>query len=70
MRHRTNSIVNIAGLMVGFAAFLLIFLIIQYEKSFDVYHVKGSSIYRVNRIGKNSTNGEFRAGVPFPVTPT
>src|ERR1043166_8393105 len=69
-RHKTNSIVNIAGLMVGFAAFLLIFLVIQYEQSFDVYHVKGKSIYRVNRIGKNSTHGEFRAGVPFPVTPT
>lgn len=69
-RHKTNSIVNIAGLMVGFAAFLLIFLVIRYEQSFDNYHAKGNSIYRVNRIGKNSTNGEFRAGVPFPVTPT
>ena len=70
MRHRSNSFVNIAGLMVGFAAFLLIFLVIQYEQSFDNFHTKGNRIYRVVRIGKNPTNREYRTGVPFPVTPT
>src|SRR5689334_1220437 len=69
-RHKTNSVINIAGLMVGFAAFLLIFLVIQYEQSFDNYHPKGNSIYRVVRIGKNPVNREYRTGVPFPVTPT
>ncbi|HTS43451.1 MAG TPA: ABC transporter permease [Puia sp.] len=67
-RHKTNSIINIAGLMVGFAAFLLIFLVIQYERSFDDFHANKKDIYRVNRIGKNLVNQEYRAGVPFPVT--
>src|SRR6476620_9883569 len=67
-RRKTNSIINIAGLMVGFAAFLLIFLVIQYEQSFDDFHAKGNGIYRVVRIGKNLTNKEYRTGVPFPVT--
>jgi len=56
--------------MVGFAAFVLIFLVIQYEQSFDNFHANGDNIYRVNRLGKNATNKEYRAGVPFPVTPT
>src|SRR5437763_14357199 len=68
LRHKGNSIINIAGLMVGFAAFLLIFLVIQYEQSFDNFHAKSNSIYRVVRIGKNPVNREYRTGVPFPVT--
>jgi putative ABC transport system permease protein len=67
-RHKTNSVINIAGLTVGLAAFFLIFLLVQYEKSFDDFHPDKNNIFRVNRIGKNITNHEYRAGVPFPVT--
>jgi putative ABC transport system permease protein len=68
-RHKSNSFINIAGLAVGFAAFLLIFLVIQYEQSFDDFHANKNTIYRVVRIGKNPVNREYRPGVPFPVTP-
>lgn len=70
LRHRSNSVINIAGLMIGFAAFLLIFLVIKYEKSFDDFHPDKNNIYRVVRIGKNINVKEYRAGVPFPVTQT
>ncbi len=69
-RHRINSVINIAGLTVGFTAFLLIFLVIKYEKSFDDFHPDKNNIYRVVRIGKNINVREYRAGVPFPVTQT
>ncbi len=69
-RHKSNSIINIAGLMVGFSAFLLIFLVIQYEESFDDFHTNKKNIYRVVRIGKSPTNREYRTGVPLPVTST
>ncbi|GAA4300306.1 ABC transporter permease [Compostibacter hankyongensis] len=69
-RYKGNAVINIAGLMVGFAAFLLIFLLVQYEKSFDSFHRNRSAIYRVVRIGKNPVNPEYRTGVPFPVTNT
>ncbi len=67
-RHKSNSFINIAGLSVGFAAFLLIFLVVQYEKSFDDFHANKDNIYRVVRIGKNPENREYRTGVPIPVT--
>jgi ABC-type antimicrobial peptide transport system permease subunit len=67
-RRKSNSFINIAGLVVGFAAFLLIFLVIQYEESFDDFHANKDQIYRVVRIGRNAENREYRAGVPFPVT--
>ena len=69
-RHRNNSVINVAGLMVGFAAFILIFLVIKYEKSFDDFHPDKNNIYRLTRIGKNIVAREYRAGVPFPVTQT
>lgn len=66
-RHKSNSFINIAGLVVGFAAFLLIFLIIQYENSFDDFHANKNELYRVVRIGRGEENREYRSGVPFPV---
>jgi putative ABC transport system permease protein len=67
-RHKANATINVAGLMVGFAAFLVIFIVIGFEKSFDDFHPAKKNIYRVVRIGKNPANREYRTGVPFPVT--
>lgn len=67
-RHKINSFVNITGLTVGLAAFLMIFLVIQYEESFDDFHPDKDQIYRVVRIGRDAQNREYRTGVPFPVT--
>ena len=68
--HRINSVINIAGLTIGFAAFLLIFQVILYEQSFDQFHSDKNRIYRVVRVGKEAVNREYRTGVPFPVTQT
>ncbi|HEY4936603.1 MAG TPA: ABC transporter permease [Puia sp.] len=67
LHNRSHSIVNITGLVIGFAACLLIFLVIQYEKSFDNFHTKKDRIYRIVRIGKNPVGREYRTGIPFPV---
>ncbi len=69
-RHKSHAVINIAGLMVGFAAFLLICLLVNYEMSFDGFHKNRKVIYRVVRMGKNPVNREYRPGVPFPVTNT
>jgi putative ABC transport system permease protein len=68
LRHKTTSFIHISGLMVGFAAFILIFLVIRYEKSFDMFHPNKDRIYRTVRIGRNALPGELRTGVPIPVT--
>ena len=46
-RHRAYSFINIAGLAVGMACVLLIFLYIQDERSYDQYHAKKDRIYRL-----------------------
>lgn len=67
-RRKINSFVNISGLAVGFAAFLLIFLVIRYEQSFDTFHTKKDSIYRVVRAAKNRADDAYRAGLTIPTT--
>ena len=38
VRHKGYSAINVAGLTVGLAACLLIFVIIQFELSFDTFN--------------------------------
>ncbi len=41
------SIINIGGLAIGMACFLLIAMFIRNELSYDSYHEKGDNIYRI-----------------------
>ncbi len=47
LRHKVHSLINIAGLSVGMACCMLIFLWVSYELSFDRYHEKADRIYRL-----------------------
>lgn len=67
-KNKINAFINIAGLVVGFAAFLIIFMVIKFEKSFDDFHANKKELYRVVRIGRAAENREYRTGVPFPVS--
>ena len=68
LRNKAYAATNITGLAVGIAACLLIFIVIQYETSFDTFHKKKDRIYRVVSEFK-SPDGTFHSpGVPFPVT--
>lgn len=46
-KHKSFSLINIAGLAVGMACFILIMLYVQFELSFDRYHANADRIYRV-----------------------
>jgi putative ABC transport system permease protein len=70
IRHKTYSVINVAGLAVGFAAFLLIFLVVRYEQSFDQFHVHEKQLFRVIRVARNAAHEDYRMGVPFPVAPS
>jgi hypothetical protein len=67
-RRKGHAFLNITGLSVGFAAFLLIFLVINYEESFDSFHVNKDRIFRVVRTGRNAANDGYGVGIPLPVT--
>jgi putative ABC transport system permease protein len=45
-RNKTFSLINIFGLAIGISAALVIYLIVQYDFSFDKFHQDGNRIYR------------------------
>ncbi len=67
LRHRKHATINILGLGVAMAACIIVFLVIQYETSYD-RHLQGyDSIYQVVTKDKDSDGEHFTGGVPFPV---
>ncbi len=48
LKNRTFSIINIAGLAIGLACFILIVLYVMHEISYDRFHAKADRIYRIN----------------------
>jgi predicted permease len=69
-KNKSFVIINVAGLGVGIAACLLIFLTIHYETSYDSYHQRKDRIYRVVSEKKSRSNGaieEYHRGVPTPM---
>lgn len=65
------SFLNIAGLAVGLACFLVILLFVQYETSFDQFHQKKDQLYRVAiRLTEGDQDKKFDANHGFQLGPT
>jgi putative ABC transport system permease protein len=48
LKNKAFSLINITGLAIGLASFLLIFLYVLDELSFDRFHEKANRIYRIH----------------------
>jgi putative ABC transport system permease protein len=68
-RHKGYSFINISGLAMGMAVFILISLFVQYELSFDRYHENADRIYRVTRERENSAGNDRSAFIPNDLGP-
>lgn len=70
-RNKSYALLNIAGLAIGIAASILIFIVIRFETSFDNFHDKKENIYRIASYSLNNGNGKefYSGGVAFPVGP-
>lgn len=69
MRNKGYTAINITGLAVGIAVCMMIFIIIQYQTSFDNFHAKKDRIYRVLTEYHHAETGNTSYGrdLPFPV---
>lgn len=65
--HKAYLTINTIGLAVGIATCLLIFLLIQYETSFDNFHENKERIYRVAGATKTRDGMNYSKGSAFPV---
>ena len=63
LKKKVITSINILGLSIGISAALVIYLIVQYDYSFDRYEPDGSRIYRIVYHAENIDN----AGVPVPL---
>ncbi len=69
VRHKGYAFLNIAGLALGLAGAILISLWVLDELSFNRFHEKADSLYRVE-FDQNYSGKLFRVGVtPFPLAP-
>lgn len=67
VRNKSYAAINITGLAVGIAVCMMIFIIIQYQTSFDNFHAKKDRIYRVLTEYHRSGNIYYGPDVPFPL---
>jgi len=63
-KNKLYSSINILGLAIGMAAFLLISLYVRHELSYDSFHENKDNIYRVqqNRYNKGELTTQWAAG--------
>lgn len=70
INHKVYSAINISGLAIGLSCFILIFLYIQDELSYDRFHSKSDRTYRLVEHFESEGVGEHSASQPFPTGPT
>ena len=68
-RNRNYAVINIAGLAVGIAVCIIIFIIIQFHTSFDNFHLKNDRVFRVLTEAHHADAGtvSYAKNVPFPM---
>jgi putative ABC transport system permease protein len=71
LTNKFYSLINIAGLAIGIACFLLILLFVEDELKYDRFHTKADRIYRVvEKIDSEEGQGEESSSNPFAVGKT
>jgi len=65
-RNKVYAAINISGLAVGIAACLILFIVIQYELSYDKFQPNYKSIYHVAAKIRSAEGDGFGEGVPYP----
>lgn len=65
-KNKSHTIINIGGLSLGIICSLVIFLVIQFDLSFDNWHTDSHRIYRV--VTENTDYGilDHNSGGPYP----
>ncbi|GAB3264219.1 ABC transporter permease [Larkinella harenae] len=68
LKHKTFGFINIVGVAIGLACFLLIALYVRDEVSFDRFHTHSDRTYRVMRTFLNANDGtvELKLGTVAP----
>jgi len=68
-RNKSYTAINVTGLAVGIAVCMVIFIIIQFQTSFDNFHSKKDRTYRVLTEFRYAESGNisYKTSIPFPM---
>ena len=67
IKRKTYSLINVAGLAIGIASFILINIYVMDEVNYDRHHDRANDIYRIAQLYDFEGVGENSASLPFPV---
>jgi hypothetical protein len=65
-RHKSYTVINVLGLVLGISCGLLIFSLVNYHLTFDKFHANADRIYRVTSELHNETVSKY-GNVPQPI---
>src|ERR1041385_2687422 len=66
IRNKAYATINVAGLSIGIAACILLFIVVQYELSYEEFQPNYDRIYHVVTQDKYSDGIQYTPGIPFP----
>ena len=66
-KNKLYAAINVAGLALGVACCITIFLLVRFETSFDNFHSKADRIYRVNIYQEQAMGRKFNAYNFYPL---
>lgn len=66
IKNKSHTAINVGGLTLGVVCALVIFLVIQFNMSFDTWHEDGDRIYRVVREDNEFGDIDHDTGTPYP----
>ncbi len=70
LKNKTYSLLNIAGLAIGFASCLLILMYVRHELSYDKFHPNSERIYRVGFVVGMGAGVKEIASSTYRLAPT
>lgn len=67
LKNKSHTLINIGGLTLGIVCSIIIFLIIQFDLSFDTWHKDADRIYRVVNYETEFGDNDYSRGGPYPL---
>lgn len=66
-RNRGYALINVLGLSLGLTSCIIIFLVIDYDLSFDKFHSKYDHIYRIVQEVESASGTSYSTVTPYPL---
>ncbi len=67
LKNKSHTLINVGGLTLGVICSVVIFLVIQYDLSFDTHHIDGDRVYRVVNEDTQYGRLSYDRGGPYPL---